>query len=289
MKQNQMSELKTETIYYLGPNGSYTHRAMLEFIKDYSIKSEKQEALNAIKSIISAVDSDKNSLGVIPIENSIEGIVRESIDNLIRVEDIGVKIIGEVVLDVNHCLLSKSNDKSTIKTVISHPQALAQCSSYLDANFSNLHILEERSTSAAAKRVSEKDETYAAIANEIAADFFSLNVLDKSINDEKDNKTRFILIGRAETYISDDDKTSLAFSTQNTAGALFKVLDVFNRHDINLLYIDSRPSKKNLGEYTFFIDFEGHEKDQNIESALVEILPLTGFYRCNGSFAVYKK
>lgn len=284
-----MKDLKASKIYYLGPNGSYTHKALEEFKEDFGIKSDTQEALKTIKSIINAVDKDKTSLAVIPIENSIEGIVREAIDNLIRVEDSDVKIVGEVVLDVNHCLLSKSKDKSTIKTVISHPQALAQCANYLDDNFSNLHILEERSTSAAAKRVSEKNENYAAIANEMAAKFYHLNILDSSINDEKDNKTRFILIGRFDTPKTGEDKTSIAFSTKNTAGALFKVLDIFNKYHINLLYIDSRPSKKILGEYTFFIDFEGHIQDETIQKAISEIIPLTGFYRCNGSFPAYKK
>ncbi len=284
-----MQDLKVNKIYYLGPDGSYTHKALEEFKADYKIEYVSQEALKSIKSIINLVDDDKSSLGVIPIENSIEGIVREAIDNLIRVKDSDIKIIAEVVLPVNHCLLSKAKDKSAITTVISHPQALAQCSNYLDRNFSNLHILEERSTSAAAKRIAEKDETYAAIANEMAADFFALNILDTSINDEKDNKTRFILIGRFETAQSPDSKTSIAFSTKNTAGALFKVLEIFNKYQINLLYIDSRPSKKTLGEYTFFIDFEGHIKDETIQKAISEIIPLTGFYRCNGSFSVYKK
>lgn len=284
-----MPDLNIDKIYYLGPNGSYTHKALELFVSDLNIKCENQQALKTIKSILKSVDENEFSYGVLPIENSIEGIVREAIDNLIRVEDANLKIIAEVILPVNHCLLSKSNDKSTIRTVISHPQALAQCSNYLDENFSNLHILEETSTSAAAKRISDLDETYAAISNEMASKFFNLNILDTSINDEKDNKTRFLLIGRQELKPTGTDKTSIAFSTKNTAGALFKVLNVFNEKEINLLYIDSRPSKKNLGEYNFFIDFEGHINDKKIKEALSEIVPLTSFYRFNGSFPVYKK
>lgn len=284
-----MPDLNIDKIYYLGPNGSYTHKALEIFVSDFSIKYESQQALRTIKSILKAVDKNEFSYGVLPIENSIEGIVRESIDNLIRVGDIKLKIIAEVVLPVDHCLLSKSSDKSTIKTVISHPQALAQCSNYLDENFHNINILEETSTSAAAKRVSDLDETYGAISNEMAAKFFDLNILDKSINDEKDNKTRFLLIGRYEFKPTGSDKTSIAFSTKNTAGALFKVLNIFNKHQINLLYIDSRPSKKNLGEYNFFIDFEGHILDEKVRTALEEVRPLTSFYRLNGSFPIYKK
>lgn len=284
-----MSDLKIDKLYYLGPDGSYTNIALELFVSDFNMKCETKIPLKTIKSIIKSVDEDKNSYGVIPIENSIEGIVREAIDNLIRVDDTNLKIMGEVVLAVDHCLLSKSNDKSTVKTVISHPQALAQCANYLEKNFPSIQILEKTSTSAAAKSVSELDETYAAIGNEMAAKIYNLNILDTSINDEKDNKTRFLLLGREDSQLTGEDKTSIAFSTKNTAGALFKVLNVFNNHNINLLYIDSRPSKKNLGEYMFFIDFEGHILDKEINEALNEVKQLTSFYRFNGSFPVNKK
>lgn len=284
-----MTDLKIGKLYYLGPDGSYTNMALELFVSVFNIKPQDQVALKTIKSVIKAVDENKDSYGVIPIENSIEGIVREAIDNLIRVEDIDLKIMGEVVLPINHCLLSKSTDKSTIKTVISYTQGLAQCLNYLDEKLPNVNILEESSTSAAAQRVSHLDETYAAISSEMAAKFYNLNILDRPINDEKDNKTRFLLIGRFNSKPTGEDKTSIAFSTKNEAGALFKVLNAFNKRNINLLYIDSRPSKKNLGEYMFFIDFEGHILDKKINEALNEVKSLTSFYRFNGSFPANKK
>ena len=288
MKYKQMNEINVDNVYYLGPNGSYTHKALEIFLEEYSICAQKTQEMRTIKSILVAIDENVNSLGVVPIENSIEGIVRESIDNLIRVNDLELKIMGEVILPINHCLMSKSKDIKNIKTVISHPQALAQCAQYLESTFNNIHILEETSTSAAAKRVASLDETYAAIANEMAAKYFDLNILDKSINDEKDNKTRFLLIGRCTMPQTGLDKTSLVFSTKNISGALSKVLNVFNKYGINLLYIDSRPSKKNLGEYNFFIDFEGHINDETVNSALEEMKPLISFYRYNGSYKKYQ-
>ena len=279
-----MKDLNADNIYYLGPQGSYTHKALSLFVQEFNIKSEEYTPLRTIKSVLKKVDADRSSLGVFPIENSIEGIVRESIDNLIRVEDSDLKIIGEIVLPIDHCLLSKAKDKSLVKTVISHPQALAQCANYLENNFDEIAILEETSTSAAAKRVIQLDETYAAIANETAADFFKLNIIDTSINDEKDNRTRFVLIGRKCFEPTGSDKTSIAFSTKNISGALHKVLGVFDKYKLNLLYIDSRPSKKNLGEYMFFIDFEGHIEDVEVQKAIIELEDLVTFYRFNGSY-----
>lgn len=284
-----MPDLEVKNIYYFGPDGSYTHMAMNRFMEDNNVKYTDLIPLKTIKNILKTVDSDKNSLGIFPIENSIEGIVREAIDNLIKVKDNDLKIIGEIILPISHCLMSKSNDINTVKTVISHPQALAQCSDYISRMPNEIHILEETSTSAAAKRVSVLDNTYAAIANEVAAEIFNLNILDTSVNDEKDNKTRFLIIGRNKTNSTGDDKTSIAFATKNVSGALCKVLNVFDKHGINLVYIDSRPSKKFLGEYNFFIDFDGHIEDLNIKNAINEMKPLINFYRCNGSFKKYKK
>ena len=186
--------------------------------------------------------------------------------------------------------MSKSGDKSKIKAIISHPQALAQCSDYIERTFGNVNLIEETSTSAAAKRVKEsEDDSVAAIANETAAEIFNLKIVEKSINDEKDNKTRFIMLARKTTKPTGFDKTSIAFSTKNEAGALYQVLKVFGDYNLNLSYIDSRPSKKNLGEYTFFIDFEGHVEDDKVRKALEAVKEHVHFFKINGSFKRYKK
>ena len=273
-----------ESIYYLGPEGTYTNQALELFISNEKLKYSKTEPLKTIKAVLKAVDEEKNAYGVVPIENSIEGIVRETIDNLIRLKNDDVRVISEVALSISHALMSKAKDKSKIKTIISHPQAIGQCREYLDKNFPDVKIIEETSTAEAAKKAAEFGESAAAIANEMAARIFKLNIIDKDINDEKDNKTRFFLIGKAVTLPSQADKTSIVFSTKNIAGALAKVLTVFQKHSINLTYIDSRPSKRKLGDYNFFVDVEGHILDKNINSAIKEIRPLISFYRFNGSY-----
>lgn len=277
-------------IYFLGPEGSYTEQAKNIFMKEFFVIVEKQYSLHTIKSVLKSIDKDSNSIAVLPVENSVEGIVRETIDNLIRLKDDSIKIISECILPVNHCLLAKSRDISGIKTIISHPQAIAQCLDFINRDFPTANIIEDVSTSAAAKRVSDSDDlSIAAIASEYAASLFGLDILQKNINDENDNQTRFIMLGRDFTYSTGFDKTSIAFSTKNEAGALYKVLKVFSDFKINLLYIDSRPSRKNLGEYTFFIDFEGHVQDNNIKNALGSLSQFINFYKLNGSFKRYKK
>ncbi|MDD3238048.1 MAG: prephenate dehydratase [Candidatus Gastranaerophilales bacterium] len=279
-----MEKLKVEKIYYLGPEGTYTHKALTFFEKEFNLEANDYTPLKTIKKVLEAVNDNGDVLGVIPIENSIEGIVRESIDNLIKQSDERVTIMGEVILPISHALMSKAINKNKIKTIISHPQALAQCANYIEKELDDVQILEETSTSAAAKRVSLLDNTYAAIANEMAADVFNLSILDTAINDEKDNKTRFLLIGKYEMPQTGNDKTSIVFSTKNVAGALAKILDVFNKYNLNLSYIDSRPSKKNLGEYNFFIDFDGHIEDKDVDNAMDEIAPLVSYFRFNGSY-----
>lgn len=285
-----MTYLKAENLYYLGPEGSNSHYAQEEFTKEFGFSAQNKVGLTTIKAALKAIDNDKNSVAVLPIENSIEGVVRETIDNLIRLNDKDIQIMAEYVFNVDNCLLAKTQDKSLIKTITSHPQALAQCSDYIAKNFPQAITREETSTSAAAKKLAQSSDTsVAVIANEMAAKLFGLIVLDKSINDEKDNKTRFILLGRESTKPTGSDKTSIAFATNNESGALFQVLKIFYEYQLNLLYIDSRPSKKNLGEYVFFIDFEGHREDEKVKNAFRDLHSYVHFLKINGSFKIHKK
>jgi chorismate mutase/prephenate dehydratase len=268
-----------EKILYLGPNGSYTQIAAEKL-------AENQElvATNSIKKIIDTIDQNQNILGVIPIENSIEGIVRESIDNLVRTEDTTVQIIKEIILPISHCLITKATNIEQIKKIYSHPQALAQCNGFITKNLPNAEIIATSSTAEAVKQISTQDETFAAIANQKAAQIYQIPILMTEINDEPDNQTRFVLIGRQQLPKTGKDKTSFAFSTANKAGALVDVMSVFKKHAINLSYIDSRPSKKEFGTYTFFIECDAYITDENLQATLKEIKPLTTFVRFIGSY-----
>ena len=272
-------------LLFLGPVGTYCEIAKNQFMSLIPSNDIKQTPFSTVKNIIEYVQNNEFAAGVVPIENSIEGVVRETMDNLLNVKDISLKISAETVIPINHCLLSKSKDINKIKKIISHPQALAQCQNFISKHFSDgIEQIEKASTSKAAQELCELDSSYAAIANQRTAELFKLNLLAKNINDEKDNKTRFILLSRCHTTPSDCDKTSIAFATKNQPGALVKVLNVFDSLNINLLYIDSRPSKKNLGEYVFFTDFEGHIEDDSVKKVLDLIKLNTNYIKILGSY-----
>lgn len=275
---------EVQTLAYLGPGGSYTEMAKDMFCEKYAL-SAQQEPMKTIKSVLEFVDETPNTIGILPIENSIEGAVRETIDNLIRTKNANIRILSEMVMPIHHCLLSKTTELYSITGVISHPQALAQCQNYIHNNLPrNLHIIEAASTAEAAKKLGEYNLTYAAIGSEKTAEIYNLNVLACNINDEPDNKTRFALIGDFETPKTQSDNTTLAFSTENKPGALLEILQIFHDHEINLSYIDSRPSKTKFGECTFFVDFDGHITDEKTSKVLEEVKSRTHYYRLVGSY-----
>lgn len=272
-------------LLFLGPQGSYCEEAKNQFKTLISSKSLVEQPFGTVKEIIEYVQNNENAAAVVPIENSIEGIVRETMDNLLHINDPQLQITAETVIPVNHCLVSKAGSIKKINKIISHPQALAQCRNFILKYFgSDVEQIEKASTSKAAQELADLDDTYAAIANKRTAELFKLNILSKNINDESDNKTRFILLSRCTTTPTDSDKTSIAFATKNQSGALVKVLNVFDSLNINLLYIDSRPSKKNLGEYVFFVDFEGHIQDEPSRKVLDLIKLNTNYIKILGSY-----
>ncbi len=272
-------------LLFLGPVGTYSEIAKNQFLTMLAQKKLEQLPFATVKKIIEYVDKNPHTAGIIPIENSIEGMVRETLDNLLNLKDHNVQICAETVIPIHHCLVSKAKDIKKIKKIISHPQALAQCQNFISKHFdSTVEQIEKASTSKAAQELVNLDESYAAIANKRTAELFKLNVLAKNINDEPDNKTRFVMLSRCSTTATDSDKTSIAFATKNQPGALVKVLNVFDALNINLSYIDSRPSKKNLGEYVFFVDFEGHITDEPSQKVLDLIRLNTNYIKILGSY-----
>ena len=271
-------------IVFLGPRGTYCEEAKEVFAQRFEIPDSYP--LESIKKVIEFVRKTPDSAGVVPIENSIEGMVRETMDNLLKVS--GVKITAQTVVEINHCLVCKGNDISKIKKVYSHPQALAQCQNTLENLLhSGYETIETSSTGRAIHDLTRLDESCAAVGNAFAAKLSGLNILKSKINDEPDNKTRFLFISHISTPPTGHDRTSIAFATKNEAGALVKVLKVFDDLRLNLCYIDSRPSKKNLGEYVFFADFEAHIDDEKSQKALYEIKNHTNFVKVLGSYGQY--
>ena len=273
-------------LLFLGPKGSYSDFAKNKFIEAFGLNCVSTN-LKSISGVIKALkdDNSEDIAAVIPIENSIEGIVRETLDNLASLKKEGYKIIAETTMDIEHALIGYADKKSEIKVIRSHPQALAQCKKYIHDNFPDSLIEEATlSTSAAIRSLSEGDKSVAAIGSVDCAKMYNVPIIETTINDETNNKTRFILLGKFLSPQTGQDKTSITFSTENKAGALNKILTILENHNINMSYIDSRPSKKELGEYVFYIDFEGHILDTKIEDAFKEIMPIAKMFYVIGSY-----
>jgi len=273
-----------ERIAYLGPQGSFSEMAADIFCGKYKICAYP-EPQKTIRQVIEYVDENPNVLGVIPLENSIEGSVREALDHLMITINPNIKILSQTIMPIRHCLLSRTTEFYSITGIISHPQALAQCQDFIhDEMPRNLNLIEATSTAEAARNLANYNLTYAAIGSEKTAEIYNLNILRENINDDKNNQTRFALIGDFETTETGNDKTSLVFATENKPGALLEILHIFYKNDINLSYISSRPSKIKFGDYNFIVNFDGHIKNKKILNTLKEVREKTTFMRFFGSY-----
>jgi chorismate mutase/prephenate dehydratase len=260
----------------LGPLATFTHLAALRHFGS----SASFLPVESIKSVFDAVDSGKAEFGVVPIENSNEGVISYTLDMFM---DYDLKIAAEVMLEISHNLLSKSGDKSKIKKVYSNPQATAQCSRWLESNLIGIPIFESTSTARAAEIASQDDEA-AAIASELAAKVYDLHFVEKNIGDSKHNFTRFLVISKEYTQKTGRDKTSILFSIKDRPGALHDILSPFKKSRINLTKIESRPSKRKAWEYIFFVDMEGHIDDRKVRKAIDNIKDSCLYVKILGSY-----
>jgi prephenate dehydratase len=236
----------------------------------------------SIPSVFQSVDDEECSKGIVPIENSIEGPVGLTLDLLVHTD---LQIEKELVIPVNHNLLSAYDvDIQDISNVYSHSQALAQCQNYLDKyNFKTHFTL---STAAAAKSI-HGDKEAAAIGTLKAAELYDLKVIDKNIQDIENNQTRFIVLSKNKQKFHENSKTSIIFSLKkDNPGGLHDILGVFAEYGVNLTKIESRPSKEGLGKYIFFVDFEGHQDNEDIENILNNIKTKTSFMKILGSYPI---
>ncbi len=258
------------TIAYLGPEGTYSHEAALSFAKHMECSDLKLIECPSFNEVHETVDRGKAEFGVMPIENSLEGVVTATLDTLAFKG--GVSIMGSTVLDIHHCLLLHPDaELSDIKTIVSHPQGLAQCRRYLNDKFPNLVRIAASSTAESAQKASE-DPSIAGIASMFAAELFSCKIQEEDIEDHLGNQTRFALIarqGHEPVLHSKHMKTSLALSLNtDKPGSLLMILSEFNYAGVNLTMIQSRPTKQGLGDYLFFVDLEGTPEDPAIKTAL---------------------
>jgi chorismate mutase/prephenate dehydratase len=263
-------------VAYLGPSATFTHLAAR---RQFGSSAEYIPE-STIKAVFEAVARGKAQYGVVPIENSTEGVVNYTLDMFM---DSDLNITSEIMLEVSHNLLSKTGRKSDVKKIYSYPQATAQCRNWLEENFPGIPIIEEPSTAAAARRVS-KDFSAAAVASELAASIYKLKFVSKGIEDYKHNYTRFLVIAKDSPSRTGKDKTSIMFSVKDRPGALYSILRHFARHKINLTKIESRPSKRKAWEYIFFVDMEGHIEDRVVKKAIDEVKKECLYLKVLGSY-----
>lgn len=263
-------------IAYLGPEGTFTQTAALKHFGH----STGTVALPSIDQVFREVESGSCHYGIVPVENSIEGVVNHTHDLLIHSN---LKICGEVEVRINQHLMSNEDKLENINKIFSHQQSLAQCRGWLDNNVLNVERIPVNSNAEAAKNAGEMANT-AAIAGEAAADHYGLKILARSIEDEPDNTTRFLVIGSRDIPPSGNDKTSLIFTTPNRPGALHKMLACFSEHDVSMTRIESRPSRRGIWDYVFFVDLEGHVNDTAVTAALRQLEEHASMVKLLGSY-----
>jgi prephenate dehydratase len=283
----------TLSIAHLGPPGTYAEQATVFYINWLTRQTGIEAVLSPYPSIsqsLQAVAVGETQLAVVPVENSIEGSVTMTMDTLWRLDSLQIK--SALVMPIAHALISCATSLDNIKTVYSHPQALAQCQGWLEQFLPRVQLIRSNSTTEALQLL-EHDLTIAAIASSRAAQLYNLPILANDINDYPENCTRFWVISRHEVNASyhiplpSPTHTSLAFSVPaNVPGALVKPLQVFAQLGINLSRIESRPTKRSLGEYLFFIDLEANSTTPQMQSALTELATYTEILKILGSYNV---
>jgi chorismate mutase/prephenate dehydratase len=263
-------------IAFLGPEGTFTQAAALKHF-GHSVHTVP---LAGIDEVFREVESGAAQFGVVPIENSTEGVINHTLDLFVNSP---LRICGEVELRIHHHLLGKAKVLKKISRVLSHQQSLAQCREWLDAKLPGVERVAVASNAEAA-RLAAKDASVLAIAGSSAAEIYRLNVLASNIEDEPDNTTRFLIIGRLDPLPSGDDKTSLLVSGKNRAGSLMSLLAPLARHRINMTRIESRPARRGLWEYVFFVDIDGHMQDPKLRKAIAELEKEASFLKWLGSY-----
>jgi chorismate mutase/prephenate dehydratase len=260
----------------LGPLATFTHLAALRHFGSSAVFVP----VDSIRMVFENVETGKADYGVVPIENSNEGIVSYTLDMFM---DSDLKVVAEIVLEVAHNLLSRQTDRAKIRKIYSHPQALAQCRGWLESNMPGMSTKETTSTARAAELAS-RDRESAAIASEVAARMYDLSILERNIEDNRHNVTRFLVISRELPPKTGSDKTSIMFSIKDRPGSLYEILLPFKRAKINLTKIESRPSKRKAWEYIFFVDMEGHIEDRKVMKAIEQLKERCLFLKILGSY-----
>ena len=261
---------------FLGPAGTYSQAAVVKHF-GHSGQTMPQQT---ISEVFREVEAGTAQYGVVPIENSTEGGVNETLDCFLNTP---LKICGEIELPIHHHLLSMSSEFGQIKRIYAHQQSLAQCRGWLDSNLPLIECQAVNSNAEAAQRVTT-EKTAAAIASQTAAEIYDLQIVASRIEDNVNNVTRFAVIGQQNVPPTGMDKTSLLLSNSNQPGTLYRLLEPFNQNKVNMTRIESRPTRQSMWEYVFFIDIEGHIEDVPISKAMQALENHTSLLKHLGSY-----
>lgn len=271
-------------IAYLGPEASFPEIAKDYFCDKYNIKAYATP-MPTVRQVMEYIKENPSTLGVVPVENSIIGTVRETLDNLMAEDNQNLHILSEVTIPIHYCLLSRTTEFYSITGIIANQQALGQCNDFIKNEMPrNLNIIEATNPSEAARSLQNYNLTYASIGSKKLAEVYNLNVLKESINDDKTNRTNYVLIGNVETEPTGHDKTTLMFTTEDRPGALMEILNIFYYNNVNLSYISSQISKDNDNKYIFVVSFDGHVKDNNISSTISQVEDKAAYFKIIGSY-----
>ncbi|NNC99006.1 MAG: prephenate dehydratase [Gammaproteobacteria bacterium] len=266
------------SVAYLGPEGTYTQAAV---VKHFGQAVHSLD-VKTIGDVFRVVEQGKAHFGVVPIENSTEGVITHTLDCFATSD---LKVCGEVQLPINHQLLSNADGLTAVEKVYAHPQALAQCRGWLERYLPDAVIITCNSNAEAAIVASEQPKV-AAIASEMAARLYDIKTLASGIEDEQNNTTRFLIIGNDSYAASGEDKTTIMVSTPNKVGSLFELLKPLYDAGVDMSRIESRPSRQTNWDYVFFIDMIGHIDDPQVRKALHELESKSAFYKLIGSYPI---
>ena len=278
-----MSDKKQEAgkervkVAFQGERGAYSESAVYTFFGDEADVKPCRD----LTEVFESVNKQEAPFGVVPVENSLEGSVNQTYD-LFLTHDL--KVCGEIIIRISHCLIANpSTSLEAVKTVYSHPQALAQCRRFLERLGSEL--IPTYDTAGSVKMLKEKKlKDAAAIASEKAAEIYGMKILAREIEDTPTNYTRFFVISKNDAPKTGKDKTSIIFAATHKPGALYHALEEFEKRNINLTKIESRPTRQKPWEYNFYLDFEGHRTEENCAEALKALEKKATFLKILGSY-----
>lgn len=263
-------------VAYLGPEATFTHEAT----KRHFGSSARLAPLGSIPEVFDEVERGRSEYGVVPIENSTEGVVNHTLDMFMTGE---LSICAEVLIEVRHNLLTKGGSLAGVRRVVSHPQALAQCRAWLQSSLPNVEQVDVASTARAAQ-LAAADPEVGAIASDMAAGLYDVQIAAEHIEDFRGNVTRFLVIGNDQTEPTGSDRTSIMFALKDSAGVLYKALRPLAASGLNLSRIESRPSRRRAWDYQFFIDLEGHIAEKRVATAIDRLRTACVFTKVLGSY-----